>query len=266
MEKYDVKFKKKYGQNFLRNISVVERIVNVSEIGDNDLVIEVGPGGAIMTRELSKRAGNVLAYEIDEDLKEELSKRLDGCSNVDVLFKDFLEADLVSDVKNYSYDKLFFVSNVPYYITTPILMKIIESNLSFSKIVMMVQKEVGERFTSIVGKKEYGALTVLLRYYFETKKEFLVSREEFIPKPNVDSVVVSFKPRKDKENLISEEFFQQLVHDSFQFKRKTLRNNLKKYDLNIVSKVLEKYNLDLNVRAEQLEYNIFVDLANNLYK
>ena len=102
--------------------------------------------------------------------------------------------------------------------------------------------------------------------YFETKKEFLVSREEFIPKPNVDSVVVSFKPRKDKENLVNEEFFQQLVHDSFQFKRKTLRNNLKKYDLNIVSKVLEKYNLDLNVRAEQLEYNIFVDLANNLYK
>lgn len=131
---------------------------------------------------------------------------------------------------------------------------------------MMVQKEVGERFTSIVGKKEYGALTVLLRYYFETKKEFLVSREEFIPKPNVDSVVVSFKPRKDKEDLVNEEFFQQLVHDSFQFKRKTLRNNLKKYDLNIVSKVLEKYNLDLNVRAEQLEYNIFVDLANNLYK
>lgn len=160
MEKYDVKFKKKYGQNFLRNISVVERIVNVSEIGDNDLVIEVGPGGAIMTRELSKRAGNVLAYEIDEDLKEELSKRLDGCSNVDVLFKDFLEADLVSDVKNYSYDKLFFVSNVPYYITTPILMKIIESNLSFSKIVMMVQKEVGDRFSTKPGSKELSLIHI----------------------------------------------------------------------------------------------------------
>ena len=158
------------------------------------------------------------------------------------------------------------ILNKKYYITTPILFKLINSGLYFSKIVMMVQKEVGERFTSTPGKKEYGALTVLLRYYFDTKKEFLVSREEFIPKPNVDSIVVSFKPKETKEKLMSEEFFQQIVHDSFQFKRKTLRNNLKKYDLKLVSEVLEKYNLDLSVRAEQLDYKIFVDIANKLYK
>lgn len=264
MEKYDVKFKKKYGQNFLRNISVVERIVNVSEIGDNDLVIEVGPGGAIMTRELSKRAGNVLAYEIDEDLKEELSKRLDGCSNVDVLFKDFLEADLVSDVKNYSYDKLFFVSNVPYYITTPILMKIIESNLSFSKIVMMVQKEVGDRFSTKPGSKEYGSITVLLNYFFDVKKEFLVSRNQFIPVPNVDSVIVSFTEKSNKKYLKDFLFFQKIVRDSFQYKRKTIKNNLRSYDLKIVSEVLSKYGYDLSVRAENLQLDVFVDLANEL--
>lgn len=264
MEKYDVKFKKKYGQNFLRNISVVERIVNVSEIGDNDLVIEVGPGGAIMTRELSKRAGNVLAYEIDEDLKEELSKRLDGCSNVDVLFKDFLEADLVSDVKNYSYDKLFFVSNVPYYITTPILMKIIESNLSFSKIVMMVQKEVGDRFSTKPGSKEYGSITVLLNYFFDVKKEFLVSRNQFIPVPNVDSVIVSFTEKSTKKYLKNFLFFQKIVRDSFQYKRKTIKNNLRSYDLKIVSDVLSKYGYDLSVRAENLQLDVFVDLANEL--
>lgn len=264
MEKYDVKFKKKYGQNFLRNISVVERIVNVSEIGDNDLVIEVGPGGAIMTRELSKRAGNVLAYEIDEDLKEELSKRLDGCSNVDVLFKDFLEADLVSDVKNYSYDKLFFVSNVPYYITTPILMKIIESNLSFSKIVMMVQKEVGDRFSTKPGSKEYGSITVLLNYFFDVKKEFLVSRNQFIPVPNVDSVIVSFTEKSNKKYLKDFLFFQKIVRDSFQYKRKTIKNNLRSYDLKIVSDVLSKYGYDLSVRAENLQLDVFVDLANEL--
>ena len=264
MEKYDVKFKKKYGQNFLRNISVVERIVNVSEIGDNDLVIEVGPGGAIMTRELSKRAGNVLAYEIDEDLKEELSKRLDGCSNVDVLFKDFLEADLVSDVKNYSYDKLFFVSNVPYYITTPILMKIIESNLSFSKIVMMVQKEVGDRFSTKPGSKEYGSITVLLNYFFDVKKEFLVSRNQFIPVPNVDSVIVSFTEKSNKKYLKNFLFFQKIVRDSFQYKRKTIKNNLRSYDLKIVSDVLSKYGYDLSVRAENLQLDVFVDLANEL--
>ncbi len=264
MEKYDVKFKKKYGQNFLRNISVVERIVNVSEIGDNDLVIEVGPGGAIMTRELSKRAGNVLAYEIDEDLKEELSKRLDGCSNVDVLFKDFLDADLVSDVKNYSYDKLFFVSNVPYYITTPILMKIIESNLSFSKIVMMVQKEVGDRFSTKPGSKEYGSITVLLNYFFDVKKEFLVSRNQFIPVPNVDSVIVSFTEKSNKKYLKNFLFFQKIVRDSFQYKRKTIKNNLRSYDLKIVSDVLSKYGYDLSVRAENLQLDVFVDLANEL--
>ena len=264
MEKYDVKFKKKYGQNFLRNISVVERIVNVSESGDNDLVIEVGPGGAIMTRELSKRAGNVLAYEIDEDLKEELSKRLDGCSNVDVLFKDFLEADLVSDVKNYSYDKLFFVSNVPYYITTPILMKIIESNLSFSKIVMMVQKEVGDRFSTKPGSKEYGSITVLLNYFFDVKKEFLVSRNQFIPVPNVDSVIVSFTEKSNKKYLKDFLFFQKIVRDSFQYKRKTIKNNLRSYDLKIVSDVLSKYGYDLSVRAENLQLDVFVDLANEL--
>lgn len=264
MEKYDVKFKKKYGQNFLRNISVVERIVNVSEIGDNDLVIEVGPGGAIMTRELSKRAGNVLAYEIDEDLKEELSKRLDGCSNVDVLFKDFLDADLVSDVKNYSYDKLFFVSNVPYYITTPILMKIIQSNLSFSKIVMMVQKEVGDRFSTKPGSKEYGSITVLLNYFFDVKKEFLVSRNQFIPVPNVDSVIVSFTEKSNKKYLKDFLFFQKIVRDSFQYKRKTIKNNLRSYDLKIVSDVLSKYGYDLSVRAENLQLDVFVDLANEL--
>ena len=264
MEKYNVKFKKKYGQNFLKNISVVERIVNVSEIGDNDLVIEVGPGGAIMTRELSKRAGNVLAYEIDEDLKEELSRRLDGCGNVDVLFKDFLVADLASDVKNYSYDKLFFVSNVPYYITTPILMKIIESNLSFSKIVMMVQKEVGDRFSTKPGSKEYGSITVLLNYFFDVKKEFLVSRNQFIPVPNVDSVIVSFTEKSNKKYLKNFLFFQKIVRDSFQYKRKTIKNNLKSYDLKIVSDVLSKYGYDLSVRAENLQLDVFVDLANEL--
>lgn len=258
-------FKKKFGQNFLKNEKVLTRIVDVADIKDESLTIEVGPGSGALTKYL-KEKGQVLCYEIDKTLEDILMRDFGEDSNVSIYFGDFLKQDIKEDLKKFTYKHLYFVSNVPYYITTPILFKLINSGFYFDKIVMMVQKEVGERFTSIVGKKEYGALTVLLRYYFDTKKEFLVSREEFIPKPNVDSVVVSFKPRKDKENLVNEEFFRQLVHDSFQFKRKTLRNNLKKYDLNIVSQVLEKYNLDLSVRAEQLEYNIFVDLANNLYK
>ena len=266
MEKYDVKFKKKFGQNFLKDINIVKRIVDVSDVDKDSLVIEVGPGGGVMTRELASRAKNVIAYEIDHDLEDELVKRLDGFDNVDVLFQDFLTSDLISDVSNYSYKKLYFVSNVPYYITTPILLKLIESGLSFTKIVMMVQKEVGDRFTTLPGNKEYSSITVLLNYFYYVKKEFYVSRKYFIPEPNVDSVIVSFVENEEKLELKDFSFFEQLLRDSFQFKRKTIRNNLKKYDLDIVSDVLKQYGYDLNVRAEKLDVEIFVHLANTLVK
>ena len=264
MEKYNVQFKKRFGQNFLKDVSVVQKIVSTSGVDSSSLVIEVGPGGAIMTRELAKVAKNVLAYEIDESLQEELEKRLSDISNVSLIFQDFLESDLVHDVEQYSYDYLYFVSNVPYYITTPILMKLMNSHLSFQKIVMMVQKEVGDRFSTKPGSREYGSITVLLNYYYHVKKEFFVSRKQFVPEPNVDSVVVSFTPREDKEELIDPKFFEKIIRDSFQFKRKTLRNNLKNYDLSIISSVLEKYGYDLNVRAEMLDVSVFVDIANSL--
>ena len=151
MEKYDVKFKKKLGQNFLKNTSVVDRIVNQADIDSNSLVIEVGPGGAIMTRELAKKAKNVLAYEIDNDLADEIHKRLEGYDNVVVLFQDFLLSDISKDIAKFDYDKLFFISNVPYYITTPILMKLINSGLSFNKIVMMVQRKLEIDFLQNAG-------------------------------------------------------------------------------------------------------------------
>lgn len=266
MEKYDVKFKKKFGQNFLKDVNVVKKIVRCAGIEDNSLVIEVGPGGAIMTRELAGMAKNVLAYEIDTELKDELAKRLDGCDNVDVVFQDFLASNLLEDVSKYQYNHLYFVSNVPYYITTPILMKLIESGLKFDKIVMMVQKEVGDRFSTQSGNKEYGSITVLLNYFYNVKKEFFVSRKQFIPEPNVDSVIVSFTEKKDKLLLNDFTFFERLVRDSFQYKRKTLRNNLKAYDLEKVEQVLTEYNLDLAVRAEALDVEIFVEIANALKK
>lgn len=266
MEKYDVKFKKKFGQNFLKDVNIVKKIVRTAEIDDDSLVIEVGPGGAIMTRELSAVAKNVMAYEIDTELKDELFKRLDGCNNVDVIFQDFLTANLKDDVSKYKYNHLYFVSNVPYYITTPILMKLIESGLRFEKIVMMVQKEVGDRFSTKSGNKEYGSITVLLNYFYNVKKEFLVSRKQFVPEPNVDSVIVSFTEKSEKLPLNDFIFFEKLVRDSFQYKRKNLRNNLKSYDLNIIENVLNKYNLDLTIRAEALDVEIFVEMANGLKK
>lgn len=266
MEKYDVKFKKKFGQNFLKDNNIVKKIVATGGITGKSLVIEVGPGGAIMTRELSGVADHVLAYEIDNDLSEELYKRLENCDNVDVLFQDFLQADLINDVKRYDYDHLYFISNVPYYITTPIILKLIDSGLKFDKIVMMVQKEVGDRFSTVPGSREYGSITVLLNYFYKVKKEFLVSRKQFVPQPNVDSVIVSFTEKEEKGSLIDFHFFEQLVRDSFQYKRKNIRNNLKKYDLKVVESVLNKYGYDLNVRAEALDVNVFIDLTNELMK
>lgn len=266
MEKYDVKFKKKFGQNFLKDINVVKRIVDICPLDKRSLVIEVGPGGAIMTRELANKAGNVLAYEIDSDLKDELEKRLFNISNVNVLFQDFLESNLISDIKKYEFDDLYFVSNVPYYITTPILLKLIFSNLPFKKIVMMVQKEVGDRFSTEPGNKEYGSITVLLNYFYNVKKEFFVSKKQFVPEPKVDSVIVSFSEKKEKLPLKDLVFFQKILRDSFQYKRKNIRNNLKTYDLNVVLSVLSKYGYDLSVRAEMLSVEVFVDLANALLK
>ena len=266
MEKYDVKFKKKFGQNFLKDVSVVKRIVNVAEIEEKSLVIEVGPGGAIMTRELAKVANNVLAYEIDVELADELNKRISDCSNINLIFGDFLNSDLCNDVAKYKYDNLYFVSNVPYYITTPIIMKLISSGLHFKKIVMMVQKEVGDRFSTSCGSKDYGSISVLLQYYFDVKKEFLVSRNQFVPVPNVDSVIISFSEKKDRLPVLDLNFFEQFVRDCFQYKRKNLRNNLKKYDLDIISEILSKYGEDLSVRAEALSVDVFVELANALCK
>lgn len=266
MEKYDVNFKKKFGQNFLKDPNIVKKIVNLSDIDKESLVIEVGPGGAIMTKELALRSKNVIAYEIDTDLENELAIKLSSYDNVEVLFRDFLTTNITEDIEKYDYHKLFFVSNVPYYITTPILMKLIKSNLHFNKIVMMVQKEVGDRFSTKPGNRDYGSITVLLNYFYEVKKEFFVSKKEFVPVPKVDSVVISFTERKEKLFLKDFNFFETILRDSFQYKRKNIRNNLKRYDLKIVEEILKKYNLDLNSRAETFSVEVFVELANALYE
>ena len=145
-------------------------------------------------------------------------------------------------------------------------MKIIESGLNFNKIVIMVQKEVGDRFTTDPGSREYGSITVLLNYFYDIKKEFFVSRKQFVPEPNVDSLIVSFSEKKDKLELNDFKHFEKLIRDSFQFKRKTLRNNLKNYDLKKIEEVLSEYGYDLTVRAENLSTEIFVKMSNALRK
>ena len=260
----DFKFKKKYGQNFLKDDRIVEKIVTLSDIEDDSLVIEVGPGKGILTRQLSKAAKNVICYEIDMQLEGYLINLSKELSNVEVVFSDFLDVDLAKKVSDYKYKHLYFISNVPYYITTPILMKLINSGLNFGKIVMMVQEEVGERFSATPGKKAYSSITVFLNYYYEIKRLFKVNRSEFIPVPNVDSEVIMLTSREDKIALKNKDLFFEFVRSSFQYKRKNLRNNLKKYDLKKIEEVLVKYGYSLNSRAEEIPVNVFAEISNSL--
>ena len=256
-------FKKKYGQNFLKDKNKVKKIVDSANIKDNSLVIEVGPGGGILTTELSLKADNVICYEIDLELKPILENKFSK-NNVKIIFDDFLNRNIENDIEKYNYDNLYFISNVPYYITTPILMKLINSSLNFDKIVIMVQEEVGERFSAKPNSKDYSSITVFLNYYFDVKKEFKVNRLEFNPVPNVDSEVISFTRKKELLKLKDKELFFKLVKDSFKFKRKNIRNNLKGYNLDIIDRVLKSNNLDLTSRAEQLPIEVFVEMSNKL--
>jgi 16S rRNA (adenine1518-N6/adenine1519-N6)-dimethyltransferase len=264
MEKF--KFKKSFGQNFLKDINVIHNIVDKTKIKDNSLVIEVGPGSGVLTKELAKVAKNVLAYEIDTRLEEILDENLKEFDNITIIYDDFLNRDIKDDIKEFKYKHIYFVANIPYYITTPILEKLVESKIDFESITMMVQKEVADRFSAKVKTKSYSSITVFLNYYFDISKILFVSRNAFTPKPNVDSEVILLKRKEVLRKANNEELFFRLVRDSFKFKRKTIRNNLKNYNLEIIEEVLKKYNMDLKTRAEEMPLDVFIDLANSLNK
>lgn len=254
-------FKKKFGQNFIIDKNIIQNIITKSQIDENTLVIEVGPGAGSLTTELEKKAKNVVAYEIDETIKPVLERNIH--SNTKIIYDDFLKRDIKEDIKNYEFQKLCIVANLPYYITTPIIIKLIEDSIDIDKIVVMVQKEVGNRFKAKPNTKEYNALSVYLNYYYTVEKILDVSKNVFIPKPNVDSIVISMTKR-DRKPLKDEKLFQKLIRDSFKQKRKTLKNNLKNYDLKKIEEILKKHNLDLSVRAEAMPLEIFIDISNNI--
>ena len=242
--------------------NIINKIVDIP-VKEKSLVIEIGCGDGRLTKHLCSCFDKVIGYEIDLEVRNLLFANLSNYNNYDIHFCDFLKADVLKDLEKYNYDNLYIIANLPYYITTPILEKIIDLNLNIELIRVMVQKEVGDRFCASVGTKEYGSLTVYLNYNFHVKKDFVVSRNSFYPRPNVDSLVVSFY-KKDKLFIKNANTFYKLVRDSFRFKRKTLRNNLKDYDLSLISEVLSKYGYDLSVRAEQLPIAIFCEIANNI--
>ena len=201
----------------------------------------------------------VTAFEIDMELKTKLDNI--RANNLEVIYHDFLDVNL-SDYYNKE-DKIYVVANIPYYITTPIITKFINEGFIPQEMVLMVQKEVGLRLSAKSGSSDYGAITVILNYFFDIEYLFTVDRKFFYPIPNVDSAIIKFV-KKDKIAKINYEKFKQLVNDAFNQKRKNLKNNLKKYDLEKIESVLKKYNLNLSNRAEEVNYEIFVEILNVL--
>ena len=264
LEYHGFNFKKMFGQNFIVDENIIDSIIRKAKIESDTLVIEIGPGAGSLTNKLAKVAKQVLCYEIDHTLDCVLNTVLSDFHNIDIIYQDFLKSDILHDIQKYDYQHLYVVANLPYYITTPIIMKLIEKQIPVDKIVVMVQKEVGDRFKAKPGTKDYGSLSIFLQYYFEIEKLLDVSKHVFLPKPNVDSIVVSLTRRKNLYPVENIQLFFQLIKDSFVQKRKTLRNNLKNYDLDKIEKVLNQYHYDLSVRAEALSIDIFVEIANEL--
>ena len=264
LDEYNFTFKKKFGQNFLKDQNILDKIVNKSEVDKDTLVIEIGVGAAALTKTVAPNAYKVLGYEIDTTLKPILEDKLKEYNNIDIIYDDFLNRNVNEDIKKYNYKKLYVIANLPYYITTPIITKLIDDNVNVDKMVVMVQKEVGDRFNAKPDTKNYNSLTVFLNYYFDINKLMDVSRKCFVPEPNVDSVIIELKRKETKYNVQNEKIFFKLVRDAFTHKRKNLRNNLKGYDLEKIENVLKEYNLDLNVRAEHLTIDQFINISNEL--
>lgn len=264
LDEYNFTFKKKFGQNFLKDQNILDKIVNKSEVDKDTLVIEIGVGAAALTKTVAPNAYKVLGYEIDTTLKPILEDKLKEYNNIDIIYDDFLNRNVNEDIKKYNYKKLYVIANLPYYITTPIITKLIDDNVNVDKMVVMVQKEVGDRFNAKPDTKNYNSLTVFLNYYFNINKLMDVSRKCFVPEPNVDSVIIELKRKETKYDVKNEKIFFKLVRDAFTHKRKNLRNNLKGYDLEKIENVLKEYNLDLNVRAEHLTIDQFINISNEL--
>ena len=255
-------FKKSFGQNFLQDENIIDKIVKSANIDKDTLLIEIGPGAGALSKKTIPLSGYAILYEIDTRLKEILNDVLNKYSNYEIIFNDVLKQDIKSDISRFDYKKIYVVANLPYYITTPIITKLIDE-IHPDKIVIMIQDEVADRLSANVGSREYGMITVLLGAKYNIKKLFKVSRNCFKPAPNVDSAVISLD-KHDKYLINNEDKFNKLIKDAFKYKRKNLRNNLMGYDLIKIEKILKDNGYSLSDRAEVIPVSLFVDIANLL--
>ena len=258
-----MKAKKNLGQNFLVDNNIINKIVDEITASSEDLIIEIGPGRGALTKKLKYKNANLICYELDQDLKPLLAELEDNKTKI--IYQDILKANIIEDIRNIKYSNIFLVGNLPYYITTPIIEHLINSNLQFAKLTIMVQKEVADRFLAKPGTKEYGFFTVLLDYYFNIKRVSNVSKNSFNPVPKVDSTVLSLLPKEKIINVDRIKYFG-FIKECFSQKRKTLKNNLKNYNWNDISMILNKYGYGDSVRAEELSQEIFIEIFQKLFE
>ena len=222
-------YKKSLGQNFLIDKNIINKIINSIDLKEESLIIEIGPGSGALTKKLVKLNANVVSFEIDTRLKNELDIICSENNNLEIIYEDFLKINLKEFLKTKKYKNLYFIANLPYYITTAIINKITEESKP-NEMILMVQKEVAERFSACPNTRNYGSISVFLQYNYEISRVTLVPKTCFYPSPKVDSMVIKFKSKENDMKALDEEKFYKLIKDSFQFKRKNLRNNLKNYN------------------------------------
>lgn len=254
-------FKKKFGQNFLSDKNLLKAIVADSQICEKDTVLEIGAGAGALTQELSKVAKKVVSFEIDTDLKDELESL--ELKNVEFVFQDFMKINLKEFEKELSSYKV--VANLPYYITTPIIFKLLEESEKVTSLTIMVQKEVAERVVSGTNSKDYGVLSVMINFYGEPKITRVVGRQMFNPMPNVDSAVLNIKLDRKKYSNIDKVKFSKFIKTAFSMRRKTLFNNLS----GMYGKEILKNRLDeklLSRRAETFSIQEFIEIFEILEK
>ena len=273
LERHGFTFKKSFGQNFLTDTNILQKIVDTAEIDKKVNVIEIGPGIGALTEFLAESAAEVMAFEIDDRLVPILADTLRDFDNVTVVNQDILKVDLAQYIAEFKNPDLPIkvVANLPYYITTPILMHLIESGIPFSEFVVMMQREVADRISAQPNTKAYGSLSIAVQYYMTAKVAFIVPRTVFVPAPNVDSAILKMVRRDQPAVVVQDEkFFFKVSKASFVHRRKTLWNNLTSYfgkSEEIKAKLersLEVIDLAPNVRGESLDLETFARLSDAL--
>ena len=270
LKKYGISANKSLGQNFLINDEVVQGIVDKAEISKEDLVIEIGPGLGTLTKELLEKAGKVIAIELDTRMIQILTDRFKLYDNFELINEDVLKVDLNNLIQKNLGNKLKsakIVANLPYYITTPIIMKLLEEKLSIESITVMIQKEVADRLIEVPGGKNSGAITYSVYYYAEAEEVLKVMPNSFIPEPAVESKVIKLKLRKEEPVKVKDkELMFKIIKYAFMQRRKTLVNALEKNNLfsskEEIIEILNKLGIDNKVRGEQLTLEDYCNISN----